>query len=633
MAEDKTLAAMGAALRRLLGDAKKEREDYDKEAKELDEFAYNSKYKFNFEGSSVTFESRISKVSQAIEIMGAHLDDPTPQRIVTPRKRAPQDVIDRCKIEEELLNHLVPVTGLVAQTRMARTQAIAHGCGVMWTGIHPKTGLPQTVYDDDCNLYQDPYARNVLQRKMCFRKREKPRWQVMQDYAKDERTMAIIGELTAVEDGQSTDRVTDIVCYYEGYFTDGLHHYMTDAVTPTDEAGNPVDPTDDPVKYIFTDDGKLIAQKTWELPFHRDNRWPYELLTFRDKPGCLWPPSILATGLGHIKALNFFYTYFLKRFRFSYRMMLGLANINGASLSAEDKANLLDISEDSPVATLNLEGMNDGKKFSDFVQELNLDPRVQSFAEAYQLIERQFEQETGLYEFLHYGSGETQDRTAAATQARSAATKTRIEDMRVRYTDWQSSIARQEAIASRHVLNQKEIRVIFDDQVAAIWGTVAPPAMIQQQQQMIDGYQKYIDQAAVLGMTQPPPLPQMPVLIDFDQWLKEANHTIETSYARRKDLDQRIDSMQELNNQVNPQLLQSADPNERAMAFDNMAMLFDARGVPDELVSKYREHADQLRQQAIIMQQQQAAMAQQQMAMGQPPGQPQQEPAQPQGPQ
>lgn len=629
MGEDPNMVSMGAALKRLLDDSKKEREEYDKEAKELDEFAYNSKYKFSFEGGNVTFESRISKVSQAIEIMGAHLDDPTPQRIVTPRKRAPQDVIDRCKIEEELLNHLVGETGLVAQTRMARTQAIAHGCGVMWTGIHPKTGLPQTVYDDDCNLYQDPYARNVLQRKMCFRKREKPRWQVMADYAVDARTTGIIGEMKAVSDGNSTDKTTDIVCYYEGYFTDGLHHYSTERITQVGPDGQPMDPTDDPAKYIFLDDGKILAQKTWELPFHRDGRWPYELLTFRDKPGCLWPPSILATGLGHIKALNFFYTYFLKRFRFSYRMMLGLAAINGSELTQEDKARLLDINEESPIATLSLDGMNDSKKFSDFVQELNLDPRVKDFAEAYQIIERQFEQETGLYEFLHYGSGETQDRTAAATQARSAATKTRIEDMRVRYTDWQSAIARQEAVASRYFLKQQDIVGIFDGETAMLWGELAPPEMIQKQQEMISGYQNYVNQSAMVGLPPPPPLPPMPVLIDFDQWLKQANHSIETSYARRKDLDQRIDSMQELNNQVNPQLLQSPDPVERAMAFDNMAMLFDARGVPDELVAKYREHADQLRQQAAMMQQQQQMMAAQGMA---PPGPPQPEQAPPGAP-
>jgi len=619
----------GSTLKRLLEMSEKKRSDYDSDAKEIDNFAYNSKHTFDFDESGITFHSRISKIAQGIEIMGAHLDDPTPQRVVTARKRAPQDVIDRCKIEEELLNHFVGSTGLVAQVRMSRAQAIAHGCGVTWTGIHPETGHPQTVYDDDFNLFQDPFATNVLQRKMCFRKRSKPRWEVDQKYSVDERTKAIVSGLKSEDGTDSTDKKTDIVCYYEAYLSTGLHNYMTERLPETDETGAPVEPSNEPRKYVFSKDGKLLTEDTWEVPWHLDRKMPYELLTFRDEPGKLWSPSIFSTGINHVKMLNFIYTYFLKRYRFATRMMIGLANINGEGLGKEDVASILDINDQSPVATLKLEGMNDNRKFSDFVQELKLDSGVDSFERAYAVIERQFEQETGLYEFLHYGAGETQDRTAAATQARQAATKTRIEDMRVRFNDFQSNIARREAQAARLHLGAEQVAKIIDPGAGQAWGDVAPPEMVQQVKDMAAMQEQQFMQAqemAAMMPGSPPPMPPepLPVLIDYQEWLGQADHTVEASYARRKDLDMRIDSLQELNNQVNPQLLQSADPNERALAFDNMAMLFDARGVPDELVAKYREQSQVLRNMAIQQQQ----MAAQQAAMGMVPQDPSQPPQQ-----
>lgn len=607
---DPNADAKGRCLKRLFDLAKKERESYDREANELDQFAYNSQYKFKWDDPSggLTFNSRISKVSQAIELMGAHLDDPTPQRVVRPKKRADDISIQRSKIEEDLLNYLVGETGYVAQIRMVRAQAIAHGCGVAWTGWNSERRLPQTVYDDDCNLYQDPFAKNPLQRKMCFRRREKPRWEVLQMYATDDKRTAVIGELKAVGDGgQGQDRKMDVVQYLEAYLATGLHNYVTDGYKSIGPDGQPKDPTDERVKYVFTEDGKLLAESPWEIPWFLDGRWPYTLLRFRDLPKSLWAPSVLATGISHIKTLNFIYTYFIKRYRFASRLMLATVKNNGVGLSAEDVTGMLSISEESPVAELNLDGMNDQKKIGDFLQQLTLSTGVQDFVQAYEIVEKQFEQETGLYEFLHYGAGATQDRTAAATQARQAATKTRIEDMRVRFNDFQSELARQEAQASRFLLNSQDIATILTPDDAKVWGDLAPPEQVAQADQMRQQFAAMEQQASQTGMPMDPTIQPPPILVDYQKWLHEADHFIESSYARRKDLDQRIDSLQELNNQVNPQLLQSPDPNERALAFDNMAMLFDARGVPDELVKKLKDHADQLRSMAM-MQQQQAAM-------------------------
>ncbi len=246
-----------------------------------------------------------------------------------------------------------------------------------------------------------------------------------------------------------------------------------------------------------------------------------------------------------------------------------------------------------------------GLKIGDIFQQLNLDPGLEQFEKAHAMIKREFQEHSGLYDILHYGEGDTQDRSATATQFKDRTSKTRINYRLDSVVKWQGRVARKEALMARFLHTPQQIDAILGQGSGAIWGRIMPP-----QQPQVD---------PLTGIAAPPD----PMAVDFRQWLLEVDYSVESTSMRRHDIDAKIEALKDQMQTVVPVQLQSVDLMEKAMAYETMAEYYSAIGGSDKLIQQQTEMAAYLREQAKMI----AAMPVQPVAGDQAAQEPAPEPA------
>jgi len=561
-------AAKAATLMRLIEAGKKARASYDKAADEVDRYIYfddNFKSLYQDTDPNLSFYSRISLMRQAVDMFIPMVVTANPHRMGKMRQ---PNVNPLTKIRKDLmqdyLNYTPQETCLYDENILAANQAIAHGRGVWWTGWNPKKKLIQSVWDSDKNLILDPDAKSRVRLNWCARKREKPRWEVEALYPQ---SAAAIADMKPIGNRPTdgSDSNSQMVCYYEVYMRAGLHHYNSEA-----HFG---DATDTPVKYIVTEQSKLLAEMPWEIPWFMDDDWPFTEFDPLPCPGSVWPNNPLQPGLGHQEALNYLYTDFIAKFRASAKIMMAVMTRNGEKPSDDAVADLFRLNERFPIIEINATGALDQAKISDYFQQLKIDAGINEFQAAYQIIKNEFAEHTGLYAVLHAGHQDAQSRSSREADMKDRNSRTRIDAMHKRFEEAQSKLARKEAIAARFMHTPDEIANILGPEAGQMWGTVMPP------------------QDAMMN----------PNAVNFEQFFRETDYTIETGSTRRPNIDRQLEVFEQLNNQVTSVQISSPDPAERAMAYQTIAENFKLLGLPDELVQKQRERAMQLEQMAMAM--------------------------------
>src|SRR5690606_16076232 len=60
----------------------------------------------------------------------------------------------------------------------------------------------------------------------------------------------------------------------------------------------------------FEEVGQLCQ---WPIPYWADDRWPFRMLSFYNKPRCVWPIAPLAPGLGELKFINHMISHLCNR--------------------------------------------------------------------------------------------------------------------------------------------------------------------------------------------------------------------------------------------------------------------------------------------------------------------------------
>lgn len=543
----------GQVLKRLLDSAKTSREDWLKTGQEISRYGYSKDHEFeytDFKGE-LFFKATVAKTAEYIETVGPALYQNNPDRRVTTAQWAPPEAHARNSLIQDLLNYTPKETDLSGHSRRCINDAITHGVGVAWTGYNPRKKIIQTVYDSVENLVLDPDAKCLEELNWGGRKRNKPKWWLLDRY-KD--IPGAKEALAAVKASKHDGGTTETVEFYELYFRVGLHHFCdgqaVERIQGEDGTAYPAT-TDAPKKYIVTDEGKIIAEMEWEAPLFLDDRWPFEILTFRDKPKTVWSASPLEPGLGFQKALNWIYSLYISKARFTTRTLLGLAKINGQSLDAEQIQKAI---KGSQLEVIEFEMNGENVKLADLIQQFNFQTGVEEFERFVSIVERAFERATGLTELIATGETQRQLRSAAEAGLKDRNSRTRFDDMRVRVESWATQVARKEALMSRFLMTPEDIGGIFGEQAAQVWGALVPPMNLQaqalqataQQMGMVDPAQQqaYIEQNLQDGVV-------------YEQWLLETDFTIEAGSTRRQDIAQQQDAASEFVNQSFPALMQA----------------------------------------------------------------------------
>lgn len=533
MSEDANIA--GKICETLLQAAKADRQTFMKEGDEVASYAYGKDTSEvdwrGFPGGKPAFEAKVAKMAQAVDIFGPYLYPANPTRKVTPRGDVDEFTATRLKRLEAFLNYTPTECDLYTESLYTTNEAVVRGRGVMWTGLDRRRGLVHSVADSVENLLKDPDVKTERDVNWKARIRFSPRWELAQRYKQSAQTIwGLEPDATRKSDGKSAgrDRSTELVNYTEMYCRVGLHHYKEGfELVDHERAQGMAD--DSPRKYVVSG-SKILWSGPWDMPWFRDNDWPCTELDLRDSVNSLWPKSPLWPGICHQRALNWIYGVYMTRMAQSFRKIIGvLEGPDGAPLSLEDLDAALYGDGDQgniQVVTIKWKGQ-ENVKIKDVIQELVMTAGAQEFEQFWQVVGREFEEATGLYQILHQGDVGRQMRSKAEVDLKQSSSKTRINFYKERVEKFQSKLARKEAIAAMFLQPRDVIAKIWGDQAAIEFGDVLPPEL-----------------AAVT-----------PYGIDFEKAFYEADYCIESGSMRPYTPEQAQDAAEAFVNQSFPAMM------------------------------------------------------------------------------
>lgn len=576
----------------MIEDAKKAKSDFMEMGKEIAQFAYSKDHDFQYEkmpgiDPAVTWKAKVAKTAEYMEVIGPALYQNNPDRRVNPKPWADEIQKSRSLVMQDYLNYIPGECNLSGHSRKAINDALVWGAGVVWTGYNPKKKCIQSVHDSIDNLLLDPSAKSMEELQWCARKRCKPLWQVLQRYPKAAQKL---GNYKGSDYSGSTGKVT----YYEVYTTTGLHHFNGGSAVDKDNEGIPYT-SEEPKKYIVTDDGKVLDETEWEIPFHLDDKWPFSFLGFRFKPDCIWPASPLEMGLPFQKAINFAYTFFMEKVRVSAKDVIAFAKVLGDSLTVADKKR---IQHGFGTQLVEFEATTDNVKLADLIQQWRFDAGLTEFQNIVQVLDRMFERMTGLTEFVAVGTTENQFRSAAEANLKDKNARTRFEDMRMQVESWATDISRHEAQAARYLLEPQDIQPILGPEAAQLWGQLMPPTAQLEQQLMAQMQEQGVPPEVAAPMIQQQIATMGETGVVYQDWLLEADYTIEAGSTRRQDVNQQIDASNEFMRQALPVLMGPAQMNPIVMqsAMQSLASWAKINQMPVEM-----QQALQMAAQAVAM--------------------------------
>jgi len=571
--------------------AKRAKKRFDESGKEVWRYGYSTDYNFEYQNmSNASFKAKVAKTTEAIQIMVPMLMPPNPNRLAAPRAWSTPESMARSERRSAYVNYTVKKTDLSTHSRQVGTDAVIYGRGVAWTGMHPRKGLVCTEWDSVRNLLVDPNAKTWDQVAWIGRERYRPKFEVMDEVKGIPGAAEIVREARSTSkrasdaeakyDWEQRDTNADCIHYYEIYTRVGIHNdqggldwlraMAKGTGLPTDDktmAEAALELEESPRKYLITDDGRVIADMDWEIPFFHPkmDSWPCSVLDFYPNPESIWPVSPLESGLGYQRAMNYLATVMMGRIKFSFRTLMAVVKQNRNGLSDDDKFKIL---EGPDINAMELDIQGDTAKIGDYLQQFDWkNDYIAAAIQAFSFFETLFEKATGLYAILYSGEGQTQSRTAQDASIKDRNSRNRIEDLRDQVARFHSDIARKETFAAGFLLTPETIQPLMGDQAAMEWGTLVPDGATTPEGLMMLYLQNGMDVNAAMERA----IQVAPFAYTIDDLAEESDCDIEVSSARRHDLDQQIDAMKELWNQNGTVMLQSMDPIEKAEGYHQLA--------------------------------------------------------------
>jgi hypothetical protein len=613
---------------------KGDREDFVRAFQEIKYYGYNNDYtaKLYEQLPEITrdesaFKATINRVAEYVEIFGSYLYPQNPDASVVPMEQSDQWALKRYGVEAKALDYFMRQGGMETHARRALNEALMSGRGVVWFGYNARKGIPQVIFDSVENLSGDPDAKCLEEVNWVSRKRRKPRFVFKQ--LVPEALIDIDKDLT----GQGADG--DIIEYTEVYLRVGIHHYCKEQAT-ADKDG-PMEVDDSPKKYIIAEN-KLVAVDDWEIPFFQMDKWPCAIIDFRLQPEKIWPVSPIQPGLGHLRAMNWLYTFYINRVRRTTRVTFARLTHKGKALSGEatDMVTGADGSDDLGCINFEIPVADSEADIRKWFSTINLEHGIQEFDRMWALVNRAFEDATGLNDLMRAGQDSRQLRTAADVEFKEQRSLTRVEDLKKQVQVWLDNIMSMLCFTARYLLDQEDIDKFFGAEAAACWGRLGTPEEKQAEnmqrlqqmnmamQQAILGQQQAAMQAAAMPpdpmMVTPqlPPLPTPeqleeqlgpPQIVVMSEWINEAKRQIVAGSMRVINHDAQVDNMNFWFSTIAP--LAMPTPGGAAMVAGFSKCWAEANRYTPEMMKVIQQWQGTIAE-AEAMMQQQAMMGQQQ---------------------
>lgn len=576
------------------GDRAKFLETYHKIRKFADEDDFSSMYQ-NMDcmkdGSDRVFKAAVNRAAEYRDVFGSFLYPQNPVTAVVPNAPVDTWTLRRFNLEAQVLDYTMRQNNDEQHLRKVLAEALLSGRGMVWYGYNARKNVPSISYDTVDNFAIDPDAKSPEDVNWIRRDRRKTRFQ-FNAMLTDENGQSIALIDTSTLKGVQDEELIEFKVFY---FRVGMHNFCHGIQSAeTDEEGNAV--YDDSPKKVTFAEGKIIAIEDWELPMDMLGKWPCDLLDFIPQGEKSYPQAPIKPGLTHLEAMNWLYSFYMNRVKDQSANIYARIRTKGAQVGQ----NVVDLVSkgafaEGGIIDVEIPSSMD-PDINKLLQRLPLDPGMSEFPNAWNLVNRGFEDATGLTDLVRSGQDSRQLRTAADVNFKATRSLGRVDDMRKQFQGFLSAVTAGRSFINRFLITQEDVTKWFGESAGKLWGRLgskeeAMQEQMQRQMQVQALMQKAMAQYQQQMMAMPAPVPGMPPvppppmptpevfleqigppqIIVLEDWINEARREIETSSMRVVDHDAQIDNIN-LWFQVHAPAIQNTPPGMKLNAA--MAMEF-----------------------------------------------------------
>lgn len=398
------------------------------------------------------WQHRTNLMYEFVRIYGAALIHRNPQRMVNARNVLPTDALFS-EILEDYLNYTPHEMGFKRHLRRATDEAILKGASLLTTGLDERTGLVGSFWTSIDNLLIDPNVNNREDITWSAIRRQEPldvlRERFGDSALRDIRPQKpLLDTLSAQNVGHQQDHSQtneDIVTYWEIFSRRGIADKM--APKETGARGERFN-TQEAVYILMSTDGRIFHIGDWPVPFFADNRWPWSMVVFNDVPNQLWPDTLLRPVMSEVLFDNWATGFVMQKLAFTSKLVVAVAQHGPDEVEAKLK-------EQGPIAVLNLP-FHDGNNLSALVDTLSMPSDIGDMMAFMSRNDEKLQRRLGLADIL-FGQTSTQFRSAQEAAIKDRNSRLRIDDLADIVEDWQTEVARKEALAARWLLTPDDI--------------------------------------------------------------------------------------------------------------------------------------------------------------------------------
>lgn len=566
----------------------------------------------------------VNKTSQYVRVVGPSLYNKNPTRTVTPKRTTSRSRY-LSEVLSDYLNYTPDETNLRREGRLTTDESLICGMGVYGHEIDPMSGLVKSRYESCDNIEIDPDCERVEDAMWIARRRRRAIWEIEEEYGEraegirpatpdkyypddEQKGLPEVDEYATRS--RSLEKITGesnhMVTVWEIWsrmgvgFRSKVAHEMEDEHRDgePDAEGAQGYSDDERFKYmviVFKHDRPLHIGP-WPVPFHLDGEWPFTFQSFLHFPRDPWPIAPLKPALGIQKALDFVASFLLDKTKNHAR------NIVACDEDIYDELYEV-LSEGADLPVVRFKRTPDGRGLKERIDWIQPPPLTGDLREVARMLEKLFEEQTGLTEIL-MGLSERAFRSAEEARMKDRNSRLTIEDMadEVEYT--LTRCARKEALMLLYMVDAEDILKVVGREKIYGYGIeisqFGQPLSMDQVRTVSPEAAEYYDtpdemNEAIAQVEQKLPPMEMgwsvrPVEVKADRvWrdvlstmdihdvAREMEYRIESGSARRPDKNWSIDMAQIVWERVGQMAMDMGDVDALHKILDNF---YDTMGIP-----------------------------------------------------
>lgn len=389
---------------------------------------------------------------------------------------------DHARILEAMSNYIQQEGTKQDEARLAITEAIITGLGLMEVKVESPPGggpkMARSRYRSNKDLLVDPDAKYWRDCTWIALRSCEPVNQVEEKFGLPPGSLkgkyARMSELSQSRgrkqngDGTYAGVTHDLVEYWEVYSKNGAGQNLKmnskdSSVKGLEALGDFVYlaiceqcpyPLNLAPNVIGSGDIELVLERaSWEVPFWddymSDGGWPICRLSFYNKPGEVWPISMVKPCIGLLKFVNWCMSFIADKVAAGSKIYVGVMKEAGENIRQQLTSGT------GPFSVIDLERIS-GKSLSDTISFLQAPSFSIDIWNMVAQVNGQIDKALGLTELM-YGQSSRQMRSAAEAQYRQQNINVRPDDMASRVEDWLSLTATREIQAMRYTAEAEDL--------------------------------------------------------------------------------------------------------------------------------------------------------------------------------